>query len=83
MGTSVLPIKRVFHPLPRAIKLAAEQNLLRDHRAGLINASSLKELDIPQRLIYIQEAKRLLRSTGENHLPCHPDTQHICLLKGS
>lgn len=76
---NITKIKKVYLPIEYAVKRAAEQNLLRDHRVGLTSATDLKELTIPQRLIYIQEARNLLKTTGENYIPVYPEYQHICV----
>jgi hypothetical protein len=76
---NIVKIKKVYLPIEYAVKRAAEQNLLRDHRIGLINATSLKELPISDRLIYINQARSLLKTTGENHIPVHPEYEHICV----
>ncbi len=77
----IMKINKVFLPLGMAVKKAAEQNLLRDHREGIVTAAGLHELDIKTRLMYYQNARNLLKETGENYPPPYPDRNHICLKK--
>lgn len=73
MVTQVKAITRVEYELDEAVKKAAEQNLKRDQRMGLEDdPANQATVDI-----YLEEARVLLESTGENYIPEYPDTEHI------
>lgn len=68
---------RKCYPLDEAVKLAAEQNIDRDIRAGLVLPYEKSQ----QMDKYLDEARHLLVTEGENHLPEYPDADHICTRK--
>lgn len=60
-------------PMKEAIELAVKENIERDRRCGLLKGT----LSQDERAIYEEEAKYLLRTTGENYTPEYADHHHI------
>jgi hypothetical protein len=79
MAEAILKIERKYYPLEEAVKRAAEQNVARDYRNNLIEVSSLKELPVVLRSIYVNRARSLLKLDGQNSMPEYPDKEHICV----
>lgn len=81
MAEAILKIEQKFYPLEEAVKRAAAQNVSRDFRNNLIEVSSLQELPIVLRSIYVNRARALLKQDGQNSLPEYPDKEHICVIQ--
>lgn len=63
---------------------AAKQNLDRDVRRGLMYAvgkcpkvTCWEDCPEDERRLYLEEARYLIKETGENYLPEFPDHEHI------
>ena len=72
---TITEIKKVYFELEEAVQKAAEQNWNRDDRIGLTEGITFEA----DSTIYLDEARHLLETTGENYLPEHPDFEHICV----
>lgn len=79
MAGQIFEIKKQHYPFQEAVKKAIEQNVLRDHRLGLISATTIDELTEEQKGVYTADAMAMLEIHGENHIPHYPDTEHICV----
>jgi len=66
-------MKTIHLPLEEAISLAAKENFARDLRVGCIDAAESMD-------IYIEEARHLLTTTGENYEPEFED-HHMIFVK--
>lgn len=79
MASPMKAIQKAFYPFDSAVRLAAEQNAIRDIRLGYHSAHSYKELDPKVRTTYVNYARKKLKETSENDLPTYPDVKHICV----
>lgn len=75
MPTQIKKITKVYFPMEEAVKKAADQNMARDQRLGLLS-NPANEGDVE---IYTAEAEEVLKKDGENYLPEAPDHEHICV----
>ena len=67
-----------FLPLEDAVKEAAEQNFQVDLRNELTEGT-WETLDAAEKETYLDEARHLMQTTGENYFPVLEGHQHICL----
>lgn len=79
MAEQVIKIEKVYYPKHEAIAKAAEQNLNRDRRKGLIDDDPNE--DVIRK--YIEEANVILMNKGCNSIPEYPDYEHIHVVGGS
>ena len=67
-------MKTITLPIGEAVELAVKENIERDRRRGLLKSIFVSPVE---RAIYEEEAKYLLRTTGENYTPEYADHHHI------
>ena len=66
-----------YLPLEEAVEAAAKQNFDRDVKVGLARQQDWKQ----DKSVYMEEARHLLQTTGENYIPDDPALPIICLQK--
>lgn len=62
-------------PIDEAVTLVAKQNMERDVRTGVTETGDRKIPEFVEE--YVDEARAILESTGENHAPEDSDHDHI------
>ncbi|BDD79429.1 hypothetical protein [Burkholderia phage FLC8] len=81
MPFEIRPIEDKYYPLEEAIQKAAEQNVRRDYRLGIISSDILTDLTEVDRKKYTDEAARLMTEFGVNYVPNSPETERIRVAK--
>lgn len=77
MPFEIRPIEHKYYKLEQAIQKAAEQNVRRDYRLGIISSDTFSDLSEADRKKYIDEATRVLTEFGVNYVPTAPETERI------
>lgn len=77
MPGEILPIKNKYYELGEAVQRAAEQNVRRDYRLGLITVDKLEDLPAEEGRKYKIEARRVITEFGANYVPNYPETERI------
>lgn len=81
MPGEILPIKNKYYNLDEAVRRAAEQNVRRDYRLGIISTDKLEELPPEEKRKYQMEANRVITEFGANFVPNYPETERIHAVK--
>lgn len=77
MPFEIRPIEDKYYPLEEAIQKAAEQNVRRDNRLGIIGTDQITDLSEVDREKYISEASRVMVEFGVNYVPNSPEHERI------
>lgn len=72
-------MKKSYYPSEEAIQRAAMQNFDRDVRMDLEEGTWDQTPD-DVKSVYLDEAREILTTTGENYVPDFKDHDHICVI---